>query len=109
MTATILDGHATRAAISGAELLGVIDEPNADTACEGYLIQVPLPAPLDTAVPDVGITRTDDGLVGEVHPDVREVAGFLAPMPGGAGPMTIAMLVGNVVGAAERRLAAQQA
>ena len=54
------------------------------------------------AVLDVGITRTDAGLVGDVHPDVREVAGFLAPMPGGTGPMTRAMLLANVVESAER-------
>ncbi len=55
------------------------------------------------AVLDVGITRTDSGLVGDVHPDVREVAGFVAPMPGGVGPMTRAMLLLNVVEAAERQ------
>ena len=54
------------------------------------------------AVLDVGITRTEAGLVGDVHPDVREVAGFVAPMPGGVGPMTRAMLLLNVVEAAER-------
>ncbi len=54
------------------------------------------------AVLDVGITRTVDGLVGDVHPDVLEVAGFLAPMPGGVGPMTRAMLLANVVEAAAR-------
>ena len=54
------------------------------------------------AVLDVGITRTDAGLVGDVDPDVREVAGWLAPMPGGVGPMTRAMLLSNVVEAAER-------
>ena len=57
------------------------------------------------AVLDVGITRTAAGLVGDVDPGVREVAGFLAPIPGGVGPMTRAMLVQNVVEAAERRLA----
>ena len=56
------------------------------------------------AVLDVGITRTDAGLLGDVHPDVRNVAGWVAPMPGGTGPMTRAMLVANVVDAAERRL-----
>ena len=56
------------------------------------------------AVLDVGITRTDAGLVGDVHPDVRGVAGYLAPMPGGVGPMTRAMLLSNVVEAAERAL-----
>ena len=53
------------------------------------------------AVLDVGITRTDAGLVGDVAPDVIDVAGFLAPMPGGTGPMTRAMLLANVVGRAE--------
>ena len=54
------------------------------------------------AVLDVGITRTEAGLVGDVAPEVREVAGWLAPMPGGVGPMTIAMLLTTVVEAAER-------
>jgi len=54
------------------------------------------------AVLDVGITRTDAGLVGDVAPGVAEVAGDLAPMPGGVGPMTRAMLLANVVDAAER-------
>jgi methylenetetrahydrofolate dehydrogenase (NADP+)/methenyltetrahydrofolate cyclohydrolase len=54
------------------------------------------------AVLDVGITRTDAGLVGDVSPEVLEVAGFVAPMPGGVGPMTRAMLLANVVEAAER-------
>lgn len=54
------------------------------------------------AVLDVGITRTDSGLVGDVDPAVREVAGWFAPMPGGTGPMTRAMLLQNVVEAAER-------
>ena len=53
------------------------------------------------AVLDVGITRTDSGLVGDVDPDVIDVAGFLAPMPGGTGPMTRAMLLANVVARAE--------
>ena len=53
------------------------------------------------AVLDVGITRTDAGLVGDVAPPVVEGAGWLAPMPGGVGPMTRAMLLANVVEAAE--------
>jgi len=53
------------------------------------------------AVLDVGITRTEAGLVGDVAPDVIDVAGFLAPMPGGTGPMTRAMLLANVVARAE--------
>jgi methylenetetrahydrofolate dehydrogenase (NADP+)/methenyltetrahydrofolate cyclohydrolase len=54
------------------------------------------------AVLDLGSTRTEAGLVGDVAPDVREVAGYLAPIPGGVGPMTIAMLLTTVVEAAER-------
>ena len=57
------------------------------------------------AVLDVGITRTSSGLVGDVDASVREVAGFVAPMPGGVGPMTRAMLLTNVVEAAERTAA----
>ena len=53
------------------------------------------------AVLDVGITRTEAGLVGDVDPGVREVAGYVAPMPGGVGPMTRAMLLTNLVEAAE--------
>jgi methylenetetrahydrofolate dehydrogenase (NADP+)/methenyltetrahydrofolate cyclohydrolase len=54
------------------------------------------------AVVDVGISRTEAGLVGDVDPAVAEVAGYLAPVPGGVGPMTRAMLLTNVVEAAER-------
>ncbi len=51
---------------------------------------------------DVGISRTDTGLVGDVDPSVMKVAAFVAPMPGGVGPMTRAMLLTNVVDACER-------
>ena len=51
---------------------------------------------------DVGISRTDVGLVGDVEPSVADVASFFAPMPGGVGPMTRAMLLMNVVDACER-------
>ena len=54
------------------------------------------------AVLDVGITRTESGLKGDVHPDVREEAGHFAPNPGGVGPMTRAMLLTNVVETALR-------
>jgi methylenetetrahydrofolate dehydrogenase (NADP+)/methenyltetrahydrofolate cyclohydrolase len=54
------------------------------------------------AVLDVGISRTDAGLLGDVDPGVLEVAAFVAPMPGGVGPMTRAMLLQNVVEACER-------
>jgi methylenetetrahydrofolate dehydrogenase (NADP+) / methenyltetrahydrofolate cyclohydrolase len=56
------------------------------------------------AVLDVGITRTEDGLVGDVHPEVVDVARWVAPMPGGVGPMTRAMLLTNVVQACERAI-----
>jgi methylenetetrahydrofolate dehydrogenase (NADP+)/methenyltetrahydrofolate cyclohydrolase len=53
---------------------------------------------------DVGINRTDDGLVGDVDFDaVAEVAGAITPVPGGVGPMTIAMLLANTVQAARAR------
>jgi methylenetetrahydrofolate dehydrogenase (NADP+) / methenyltetrahydrofolate cyclohydrolase len=55
------------------------------------------------AVVDVGINRTESGLVGDVDPAAAEVAGFLTPVPGGVGPMTIAMLLRNTVRAARRR------
>ena len=51
---------------------------------------------------DVGISRTDAGLIGDVDPGVLEVASFVAPMPGGVGPMTRAMLLMNVVDECER-------
>ena len=50
---------------------------------------------------DVGISRTGAGLMGDVHPNVSEVAANIAPMPGGVGPMTRAMLLTNVVEACE--------
>jgi methylenetetrahydrofolate dehydrogenase (NADP+)/methenyltetrahydrofolate cyclohydrolase len=51
---------------------------------------------------DVGISRTAAGLVGDVDPAVMEVAAYFAPMPGGVGPMTRAMLLTNVVETCER-------
>jgi methylenetetrahydrofolate dehydrogenase (NADP+) / methenyltetrahydrofolate cyclohydrolase len=55
------------------------------------------------AVVDVGITRTEDGLSGDVAPEVAERAAFLTPVPGGVGPMTIAMLLQNTIRAARYR------
>ena len=54
---------------------------------------------------DVGITRTETGLVGDLDPSVREVASWVAPIPGGIGPMTRAMLLSNVVERAEHLVA----
>jgi methylenetetrahydrofolate dehydrogenase (NADP+) / methenyltetrahydrofolate cyclohydrolase len=55
------------------------------------------------AVVDIGITRTENGLLGDVDPAVGEVAGHLTPVPGGVGPMTIAMLLRNTLTAAQHR------
>jgi methylenetetrahydrofolate dehydrogenase (NADP+) / methenyltetrahydrofolate cyclohydrolase len=55
------------------------------------------------AVVDVGITRTESGIAGDVAPDVRDVAGWLAPVPGGVGPLTIVMLMRSTVDLAEQR------
>ncbi|MBR5345394.1 MAG: bifunctional methylenetetrahydrofolate dehydrogenase/methenyltetrahydrofolate cyclohydrolase FolD [Clostridia bacterium] len=55
------------------------------------------------AVIDVGISRVDGKVCGDVAPEVAEVAGALTPVPGGVGPMTIAMLLENAVEAAECR------
>jgi methylenetetrahydrofolate dehydrogenase (NADP+) / methenyltetrahydrofolate cyclohydrolase len=57
------------------------------------------------AVVDIGITRTENGLLGDVDPAVAEVAGHLTPVPGGVGPMTIAMLLRNTLTAAQHRRA----
>jgi len=52
---------------------------------------------------DVGISRSADGLDGDICPGAYEVAGYVSPMPGGVGPMTRAMLLQNVVEACEKR------
>ncbi|MEU4092796.1 bifunctional methylenetetrahydrofolate dehydrogenase/methenyltetrahydrofolate cyclohydrolase [Streptomyces sp. NPDC026673] len=58
------------------------------------------------AVLDVGVSRDENGkIVGDVHPGVSEVAAWISPNPGGVGPMTRAMLLANVVEAAEGRYA----
>jgi len=57
------------------------------------------------AVLDVGVSRVDGKIAGDVAADVVEVAGYVAPNPGGVGPMTRAMLLSNVVSAAERQAA----
>jgi methylenetetrahydrofolate dehydrogenase (NADP+)/methenyltetrahydrofolate cyclohydrolase len=56
-----------------------------------------------SAVVDVGMNRTEAGLVGDVDPGAAERAAFMTPVPGGVGPMTIAMLLGNTVRAARYR------
>jgi methylenetetrahydrofolate dehydrogenase (NADP+)/methenyltetrahydrofolate cyclohydrolase len=59
------------------------------------------------AVLDVGVSRVDGKLAGDVAPDVYDVAGWVSPNPGGVGPMTRAMLLSNIVSAAEQSLALQ--
>jgi methylenetetrahydrofolate dehydrogenase (NADP+)/methenyltetrahydrofolate cyclohydrolase len=61
------------------------------------------------AVLDVGVSRVDGRIAGDVARDVAEVAGHVAPNPGGVGPMTRAMLLANVVAAAELRAATRVA
>lgn len=56
------------------------------------------------AVLDVGVARRDGRIAGDVAAEVREVAGWVSPNPGGVGPMTRAMVLTNVVEAAERQL-----
>jgi methylenetetrahydrofolate dehydrogenase (NADP+)/methenyltetrahydrofolate cyclohydrolase len=55
------------------------------------------------AVIDVGMNRTEEGLFGDIDPGVADVAGFLTPVPGGVGPMTIACLLENALKAARYR------
>jgi methylenetetrahydrofolate dehydrogenase (NADP+)/methenyltetrahydrofolate cyclohydrolase len=56
---------------------------------------------------DVGINRTDEGVVGDVdYASASEVAGAITPVPGGVGPMTIAMLLSNTLQAARLRRSA---
>jgi methylenetetrahydrofolate dehydrogenase (NADP+) / methenyltetrahydrofolate cyclohydrolase len=55
------------------------------------------------AVVDVGVSRVDGKLAGDVHPDVWDVAGHVSPNPGGVGPLTRAFLLTNVVELAEQQ------
>ncbi len=67
-----------------------------------HVITGPMVAPGATVI-DVGVNRTESGLVGDVDFDAaKEVAGAITPVPGGVGPMTIAMLLKNVVALARR-------
>ena len=61
------------------------------------------------AVLDVGVSRVDGRIAGDVAADVYDVAAWVSPNPGGVGPMTRAMLLSNLVTAAEQSLAAAQA
>ena len=61
------------------------------------------------AVLDVGVSRVDGQIAGDVAPDVHDVAGWVSPNPGGVGPMTRAMLLSNIVSVAEQSLTLTQA
>lgn len=61
------------------------------------------------AVLDVGVSRVDGKIAGDVADDVWEVAGWVSPNPGGVGPMTRAMLLSNIVGLAEAHVAGHRA
>lgn len=91
-----LPGHARRADV----LVAAIGKPR---AIGGEMIK------LGAAVIDVGINRSPEGkLVGDVdYGAARERAGWITPVPGGVGPMTIAMLLGNTILSAERHARAQ--
>jgi methylenetetrahydrofolate dehydrogenase (NADP+)/methenyltetrahydrofolate cyclohydrolase len=83
------------------ELPAVVREADVIVAAVGRPNTVTADMVRDGAtVVDVGINRTDEGLVGDVAFEVREVAGLLTPVPGGVGPMTIASLLRNTVRAA---------
>ena len=74
----------------------------------GHLVTADMVKP-GAAVIDVGVSRTADGLVGDVAPDVWDVAGYVSPNPGGVGPLTRAFLLVNVIERAEADLAARSA
>ncbi len=86
------------------DLAGLVSEADVVVAAVGRagIVQGSMVKP-GAAVLDVGMSRIDGRIVGDVAPDVWEVAGSMTPMPGGTGPVTVAMVVQNTVTAAERR------
>ena len=83
------------------DLPGVVREADVIVAAVGRPETVTADMVRDgVTVIDVGINRTEDGVVGDVAADVREKAGLVTPVPGGVGPMTIASLLRNTVRAA---------
>jgi len=67
-----------------------------------HVIEAGMVKPGATVI-DVGMNRTEDGLFGDVDPSAAERAGLITPVPGGVGPMTIAMVLQNTVAAARAR------
>ena len=88
------------------DLPGLVREADIVIAAVGVagIVQGSMVKP-GAAVLDVGMSRVDGKIVGDVAPDVWDVAGAVTPMPGGTGLVTVAMVVQNTVTAAERRLA----
>ncbi len=86
------------------DLAGVVAEADVVIAAVGSagIVHGGMVRPGATVL-DVGMSRVDGSIVGDVAPDVWEVAGAVTPMPGGTGPVTVAMVVQNTVTAAERR------
>ncbi|HVR77756.1 MAG TPA: bifunctional methylenetetrahydrofolate dehydrogenase/methenyltetrahydrofolate cyclohydrolase FolD [Acidimicrobiia bacterium] len=100
-----VDATVTLAHSRTAELAAVARRADLLVAAAGVpgLVTADFVSPGATVV-DVGISRTDQGLVGDVDFEtVRDVAGWLTPVPGGVGPMTRAMLLVNTLGAARAR------
>lgn len=87
-----------------ADLRAHVREADVVVAAVGspHLVVPEMVKPGATVV-DVGVNRTGEGVTGDVHPDVAAVAGLLSPVPGGVGPMTIAMLLLNTLRAARLR------
>ena len=88
------------------DLSGLVGEADVVIAAVGVagIVKGSMVRPGATVL-DVGMSRVDGKIVGDVAPDVWDVAGALTPMPGGTGLVTVAMVVQNTVTAAERRLA----
>lgn len=96
------DATVTMAHSATSDLASVCREADILVAAAGRagLITGEMVRPGATVI-DVGTNRTDEGLVGDVEfESVSEVAGFITPVPGGVGPMTIAMLLANTIDAA---------
>jgi methylenetetrahydrofolate dehydrogenase (NADP+) / methenyltetrahydrofolate cyclohydrolase len=92
------------------DLTAVVSEADIVVAAVGVAHLVsPEMIKVGAAVVDVGMNRTDAGLVGDVDPGAAERASLITPVPGGVGPMTIAMLLSNAVKAAQARHAANPA
>jgi methylenetetrahydrofolate dehydrogenase (NADP+)/methenyltetrahydrofolate cyclohydrolase len=106
MAHLLLGAHATVTICHSRtkEIGNVIGEAEVVVAAVGVprLVTAEMVKPGATVV-DVGVNRTEAGLVGDVDPGAAERAGLLTPVPGGVGPMTIACMLANTVDAARAR------